>query len=171
VVDDAGRPVTAFARPLRIHIAASRAGDLPAYSRDGLTWTAIAPLLSPGLPLDGELEGYYLYNDSSLDIVTLHATYFALLEDVQAPSAPRLAVKQVRGGLRLSWPATQDNVRVAGYVVGRDGHGYRATRRTLLVVPARAGSYRVVAVDEIGNKSKASAVVHVRVGRGGIALR
>ena len=160
VTDSSGVQIHQFAAPLVIHISASQVGDVPAYSQDGKTWVTIPRLDSPNLP-DGQQDGYFRNTDGSIDIYTRHATYFGLLKDSQAPSAPTLSMKATKAGLRLSWKGSKDNVRVTGYVVSLNGHGYKATTRATVLLPLKAGLYVVRARDASGNVSKASTTVRV----------
>ena len=114
----------------------------------------------PWLPAS-QPDGYFVNADGSFDIYTRHATYFALLSDTQAPSAPRLTGQVSGRTLRLTWGGARDNVRVTGYVVSRNGVVYRTSKRTVLVLPLQPGRYRVVALDRAGNKSKQSTTITV----------
>ncbi len=160
VTSSSGAPVTAFVAPLVLHISAIDAGEVPAYSQDGSSWRAIPRLASPALP-EGQADGYYLNADGSVDIYTRHATFFGLLKDTQAPSAAQLNLRVTKTGLRASWHGMSDNVQVTGYVLSRNGHGYKASKRTSVVLPLRAGLYTVRALDAAGNVSKASKTVRV----------
>ena len=161
-----GTPITNFQQPITIHLSASRAGDTPAYSHDGVSWTPIPRLISPTLPA-GQQDGYFLNPDGSIDIFTLHATLFGLLTDAQAPSKPAVAATLTGGKLHLTLRGAKDNVRVAGYRVTLNNRLVKATAHAYLVLPARAGTYRAFALDAAGNKSKASAAVTLVGARGG----
>ena len=100
--------------------------SVPAYSHDGTTWTTIPQLDSPQLPAT-QPDGYYVNADGSADIYTRHATYFGLLLDTQAPSTPKLKIQIQKHDLRLSLTGARDNIAVAGYVISRNGHGYKST--------------------------------------------
>jgi hypothetical protein len=52
---------------------------VPAYSHDGLTWTAIPHLMGSATLPSGWPDGWYRDASQTLHIVTSHATYFALL--------------------------------------------------------------------------------------------
>lgn len=161
VTDASGTRVTSFQAPIVIHVSASQAGDVPAYSQDGVIWVIIPRLSSPELPA-GQQDGYYRNSDGSIDIYTRHATLFGLLKDTQVPTAPKLKIRVEKTGLRLSWSNTHDNIKIAGYVVSRNGHGYKASRQPHdVVLPLKAGTYTVRARDASGNVSKPSAAVKV----------
>lgn len=149
-----------FGAPLVIHISAGSSLAVPAYSQDEKVWTAIPALSAPDLPA-GQRDGYVRNADGSIDIYTRHATYFGLLSDTQAPTAPKLTGRVSGRTLRLSWSGAGDNIRVTGYVVSRNGVDYKAGVRTVLVLPLEAGRYRVAALDAAGNKSKQSATITV----------
>ncbi len=160
VTSSSGAPVTAFVAPLVLHISAIDSSEVPAYSQDGSSWRAIPRLASPALP-EGQADGYYLNADGSVDIYTRHATFFGLLKDTQAPSVAQLNLRVTKTGIRASWHGMSDNVQVTGYVLSRNGHGYKASKRTYVVLPLRAGRYTVRALDAAGNVSKASKTVQV----------
>jgi hypothetical protein len=72
--------VTAFAEPLDIVFPASLPSSaIPAYSTDGKTWTAIPKLPGTTLP-NGWSDGWYWDAQSSLHVLTLHATYYGMLK-------------------------------------------------------------------------------------------
>lgn len=154
-----GAAVTSFAEPLVIRFPAS-SGSVPAYSPDGVSWVAIPRLGFRELPA-GQRDGYFLNADGSYDVYTRHATYFGLLKDVQAPKTPAFKVRVTKTTLRLSWHGAKDNVRVVGYVVQKNGRGYRATKRTILVLPLQTGRYQVVAQDAAGNRSSRSTTIEI----------
>jgi hypothetical protein len=160
VTDGSGTKVTSFLEPIIIHIPASAASGVPAYSEDGITWVTIPQLPTPSLP-DGQPDGYYRNADGSVDIYTRHATLFGLLEDTQAPTAPTLRARVDSNKLYLLLKGAKDNVRVASYQVLFNGHQLKTTVHGYLVLPARAGRFQVTATDTAGNKSKPSAAVKV----------
>ncbi len=93
VTDAAGNPVTQFAKPLKLHISASEADNVPAYSQDGITWRPIPRLTSLPLPPTQE-DGYFVNTDGSIDIYTRHATFFGLLK------ATKFKISSVKVGLK-----------------------------------------------------------------------
>ncbi len=93
VTDAAGNPVTRFAKPLRLHISASEADNVPAYSQDGITWRPIPRLTSLPLPPTQE-DGYFVNTDGSIDIYTRHATFFGLVK------ATKFKIGSVKAGLK-----------------------------------------------------------------------
>ena len=56
--------------PLVIHFPATalKKATVPASSVDAVSWTPIPPLSSDSLP-DGQLEGYYVRSDGSIDLL------------------------------------------------------------------------------------------------------
>jgi hypothetical protein len=173
VTGGGGAKVTSFERPLRIHVASVGAGDLPAYSADGVTWTPIPRLLASPLPA-GLADGYVLNADGSVDIYTRHATLFGYVRDVEAPTAAELRVRITRKALRLGLLGARDNVAVTGYVVWRNGRGYTPAKTSFFGLPLRAGRYWVVALDaahNVGRRSNTVTVVRVRDRQHPFAIR
>ncbi len=161
ITDDAtGQAVTQFSAPLVIHISALAPGEVPAFSHDGTTWTTIPALASASLP-DGQSDGYFLNPDGSIDIYTRHATLYGLLVDTQAPTAPTAKALLQKSGIRLSWAGSKDNLKVDHYVISKNGHGYQTTKRTVLVLPLKTGTYVIRALDAAGNKSAASTKITI----------
>jgi hypothetical protein len=74
-----GSAVTAFAIPLDLQFPDAPVAVAPAYSHDGLTWTAIPHLMGSTTLPSGWPDGWYRDASQTLHIVTSHATYFALL--------------------------------------------------------------------------------------------
>ncbi len=159
VTDMAGNPVTRFAKPIKLSISASEVGNVPAFSKDGITWTPIPRLFSLPLPPTQD-DGYFINADGSVDIYTMHATFFGLLNDTRAPSVPKVNARIAGSKLFLRFTA-KDNVKVAKYRILFNGRVVKVTQRRYLVLKARAGTFRVVAVDTAGNKSKPSAAIKV----------
>jgi hypothetical protein len=165
-----GAPITGFQQPITIHLSASQAGDTPAYSHDGVSWTPIPRLSSPVLPA-GQQDGYFLNPDGSVDIYTLHATLFGLLTDTQAPSKPTVVAKVLGGKLYLTLRGAKDNVRLARYRVTLNGRAVKTTARAYLVLPAHAGTYRALALDAAGNTSKPSTTISVVRAHGRLTIK
>jgi hypothetical protein len=160
ITNAGGAAVTSFAAPMVLHIDAGQTTDVPAYSENGVTWTTIPRLGAPVLP-DGQEDGYFVNGDGSIDVYTRHATYYALVKDTQGPTAPTFKGRITAVSLRLSWRGMHDNVRVTGYVVLRNGHTLKTTKRTIVVLPRKAGRYVVYALDAAGNKGKRSHTITV----------
>ena len=152
VTTAAGEVVTSFDQPLVIHVSTSAAGDVPAYSHDGITWTTIPKLPGPNLPV-GQQDGYVSNTDGSIDIYTRHATYFGLLRDVEAPTAPIVSARLSGRLLLLTWHGAKDNIAVSDYRVEAKGRSLPLTAHTSLGIAARVGRYYVVALDASGNAS------------------
>ncbi len=172
VTDMAGNAVTQFAAPIKLHISASEVGDVPAFSRGGITWTPIPRLFSLPLP-PSQHDGYFVNNDGSVDIYTRHATFFGLLKDTQAPSVPQVEARIAGSKLYLVM-TVKDNVELIKCLALFNGRVLKApyhnvshgrvptvTHHGYLLLAARAGTFQVVAIDTAGNKSKLSAAVKV----------
>ncbi len=162
VTDMAGNRITKFAKPMKLHISASEVGDVPAFSKDGTTWTPIPRLFSLPLPPTQE-DGYFVNTDGSVDIYTRHATLFGLLKDTQKPSTPTIKARIAGSELYLRCKA-KDNLKVAKYLLLFNGRVIRkvaAKNYSYMELAARVGTFRMVAVDTAGNKSKASRAIKV----------
>ena len=158
--DSSGQEVTSLAQPMTIHVGSPPGNYVPAYSQDGTSWTPMPRLSSPELPA-GQPDGYYVNADGSIDIYTRHLTYFTLLKDVQAPSQPKLRL--TLGKKLYMSKSSRDNVRLAFYVITRNGRTVKKTPHGYLPLPARVGTYRVFAVDTSGNRSAPASFRVVRV--------
>lgn len=166
VTDGAGHLITSFSLPLRIHVASPGGFVAPSYSADGVTWRLIPRLASPALG-PGMTDGYFLNADGSYDIYTLHASSFALLKDIQGPTAPgSFAGRFEHGVLLLSWtPATDNSGLIDHYQLDLNGAAaskYAATATTASIrkLGARHNSAFVLhAVDPAGNVGAASKAV------------
>ncbi len=161
-------PVTRFNTLLVVHVSSPPTGVVVAYSGDGASWKTIRRLSSPALPVNGT-SGYLVGSDGSLDIYTLIPGYFALLQDVAAPTRPvGLSGRFVKQKLRLKWRASRDNSgAVAGYQIALNGTPVQTlegpAKRAFVRKLKRSGRsiYRVRAVDSAGNQSSLSRYVKV----------
>ncbi|HEY2296322.1 MAG TPA: fibronectin type III domain-containing protein [Jatrophihabitans sp.] len=86
--------------------------------------------------------------------------------DWTAPTAPHVTASGAGAGkITVQWPGANDNVKVTGYDVYRDGKvavgNVSGTRWTDTQVPGSRHRYRVVAFDAAGNRSASSNVVTV----------
>ena len=155
VTGTGGNAITAFPVPLVLHMTPSGPPPfVPSYSPDGLTWVPIPQLAAPTLP-PGQPDGYFLNPGGSIDIYTRHATFFGVLKDVQAPSAPTsLRASYAPGRLTFTWGASTDNVGVSGYTLlgGATPESIQGGATTIAVRPA-TGVYSLHATDAAGNKS------------------
>ncbi|MHB8059648.1 MAG: glycoside hydrolase domain-containing protein [Gaiellaceae bacterium] len=159
-------PVARFNTLLAIHVTSPPKGAVVAFSADGLSWKTIRRLRSAALPVNGT-SGYLINADGSLDIYTLVPGYFALLQDVAAPTAPgNLRGHLVKRKLELKWRASGDNSgAVAGYQIIRDGlpiQTVAGTAKSALVSKLRRSGrsiYRVRSIDGAGNQSPLSGYV------------
>jgi hypothetical protein len=156
-------PVTRFNTLLSIHVAAPPKGVVVAFSSDGTSWKTIRRLSSAALPFNGT-SGYLVKSDGSLDIYTLVPGYFALLQDIAAPTTPAgLRGSIVKRKLQLKWQASSDNSgSVAGYQITRAGTpvltAAGSAKSALVGKLPRTGRsiYRVRALDAAGNQSPLS---------------
>jgi hypothetical protein len=161
-------PVTRFNTLLAIHASSPPPGVVVGYSGDGVNWTTIRRLSSAALPVGGS-SGYLVGSDGSLDIYTLVPGYFALLQDIAAPTTPSaLRGHFVKRKLALKWPASSDNSgEVAGYQITLNGASVTtvagSARSVLLSKLKRKGRsiIRVRALDAAGNVSPLSSYVKV----------
>jgi hypothetical protein len=161
-------PVSRFNTLLAVHVSSPPPGVIVAFSSDGQSWTPIRRLSSAVLPI-GSDSGYLVESDGSLDIYTLVPGYFALLQDIAAPTKPAaLKGRFVKRKLMLKWPASSDNSgTIAGYEIVLNGVPIQTLTGTaksaLLNKFKRNGRsvYRVRAIDPSGNKSPFSNYVKV----------
>jgi hypothetical protein len=163
-----GTPVARFNTLLAIHVSSPPKGVVVAFSSDGVRWKTIRRLSSAALPVNGS-SGYLVRSDGSLDIYTLVPGYFALLQDIGAPTTPTtLRGRFVMRKLMLEWRASSDNSgAVAGYQITLNGAPIQtltgtATSASLSKFKKNGRSiYRVRAIDAAGNKSPLSSYVKV----------
>jgi hypothetical protein len=163
-----GVPISRFNTLLAIHVSAPPLGVVVAFSSDGQSWKPIRRLSSAFLPV-GSNSGYLVESDGSLDIYTLVPGYFALLQDIAAPTKPTtLRGRFVKRKLMLKWRAASDNSgAIASYQVALNGAPIQTLAGTaksaLLSKFKKTGRsiYRVRAIDAAGNKSPLSSYVKV----------
>jgi hypothetical protein len=161
-------PVARFNTLLDVHVTSPPKGVVVAYSADGVSWKAIRRLSSAALPVNGT-SGYLVNSDGSLDIYTLVPGYFALLQDVAAPTKPSsLRGNLVKRKLQLKWGASSDNSgAVAGYQITLGGNLVQTvagTAKSAFVSKLRQSGrsiYRIRAIDGAGNQSPLSGYVKV----------
>jgi Domain of unknown function (DUF1906) len=162
-----GVPISRFNTLLAIHVS-SPAQGIVAFSSDGQSWTPIRRLSSAALPV-GSDNGYLVEADGSLDIYTLVPGYFALLQDIAAPTEPTtLKGRFVARRLMLKWRASSDNGgAIASYQVTLNGAPIQTLAGTatsaLLNKFKKKGRniFRVRAIDAAGNKSPLSNYIKV----------
>ena len=161
-------PVTRFNTLLDVHVTLPPKGVVVAFSADGVSWKPIRRLSSAALPVNGT-SGYLVNSDGSLDIYTLVPGYFALLQDVAAPTKPSsLRGNLVKRKLQLKWGASSDNSgAVAGYQITLGGtlvQTVAGTAKSAFVSKLRQSGrsiYRIRAIDGAGNQSPLSGYVKV----------
>src|SRR5262249_17949712 len=109
-----GQPVHHFLKPIEILLRTSGKGLVPATYEAG-AWRGLRRMPSDVLP-DGWQDGFTA-NSSSFLLRTLHLTEFAVLRDVQAPSAPTDVLGfLIDGHLTLTWAPGADNSGTYDYV-------------------------------------------------------
>jgi hypothetical protein len=159
---DGATPVAGFAAPLTLRFQPPTAGVVPAFSRDGTSWTVLLHLPNQRLP-KGATAGYTTKNGTVV-VTTLVPGSFGLLTDVGGPTRPRSPAATFEGGvLRLAWQPSRDNSgTIASYRITRGGnqvHTVPGTSTTAAVLPPSPGDhavFRVVALDAAGNQSTPS---------------
>lgn len=112
--------ITTFAKPIEIIYYAPESDSAPQYSADGITWVAI-PQLAAGtttLPA-GARDGWYKDAAGAIHVLTLHATYFALLQGGPSSAGPakstalsltfgmKRTVKRIAGGVTVFFQPTK----------------------------------------------------------------
>ena len=161
-------PVTDFAEPLTIHIAAAarepRAGVLA--GRGDLDAAAAAQLGALSRP--GRKRRLRPQPDGSVDIQTTASGYFALLPDTTRPPAPAsLTGHFSHGSLVLQWPPSTDaSGPAASYQVTLTNQPLltidgATTATTHAFHPNAPSVFRVLATDAAGNVSQPSKPVVV----------
>lgn len=97
--------ITTFTKPIEIIYHSPESDSAPQYSADGITWVAI-PQLPAGtttLPA-GQRDGWYKDAAGAIHVLTLHATYFALLQggpsSAAAPAAKSTALSLITFGVK-----------------------------------------------------------------------
>lgn len=161
-------PVSRFNTLLAIHVTAPPKGVVVAFSADGASWKTTRRLSSRALPVSGT-SGYLVNSDGSLDIYTLVPGYFALLQDIAAPTKPsNLRGRLVKRKLQLKWGASSDNSgAVASYQItlgGKPAQTVAGNVKSSFVSKIRRSGrslYRVRAIDGAGNQSPLSGYVKV----------
>lgn len=136
-----GGAVTTMQEPLDLTFWGSNPPTvLPSFSEDGIDFTSMPQLSSPELPA-GFRDGWFRDPDGTVHILTLHATYFGLL-DPSTKTHPELTAK----------------VRVP-----RTIHSVSANGLTLTVSPSLPGRLHLVLRQ--GGRVFGQKVAHVRTGR------
>lgn len=169
VKDSSGKAVTQFAAPIDLAFPDAPASFVPAYSHDGITWTAIPALAGPTLP-DGQQDGWYRDAAGTLHVLTRHATEFAIYKKGvfgdparNHAGAPKLSVvrkpaRTRKGAVLTARIKVDEQAKLAVSLL--DAHG-----KTMILT--RAGSRVGVALT--GGKVKA--LLRETDAAGGIPLR
>ena len=121
----AGTYVTEFDAPIEIVFSnPSGSPAVPAHSPDASNWRSIPPF-GGSLPAS-QRDGFTL-SGSDVHVWTRHLTYFALLLDDEAPTAPRdLAGVLADDGLTLRWiPGTDSSGQIGNIVLYVNDEPYR----------------------------------------------
>ena len=121
----AGTYVTEFNAPIEIIFSnPSGAPAIPGQSPDASTWQTIAPLSAP---LSASQREGFTRSGSGVHVWTRHLTYFGLMLDNGAPTAPRDLAGVVAGdGLTLRWiPGTDASGQIGNVLMFVNGEPYR----------------------------------------------
>jgi hypothetical protein len=120
----AGTYVTQFDAPIEIVFSNPSGGaTVPAHSPNGSTWTTIPPI---GGPLPAWQPDGFTRSGSDVHVWTRHLTYFGLLRDAGAPTAPRdLAGVVADDGLTLRWaPGSDASGQMGNFILFVNGESY-----------------------------------------------
>lgn len=157
----------------RVHMSAS-----PGFTADGANLLGTATGTSFTQAGVGAGTWYYrvLAQDAAGNLSEASSAVELVMPDTAPPSAPTEVTATVEAtGVVLSWGAASDDVRVHGYEVHRwDEEAFTPGAGTLVGtvtgtgfteagVPRGRWFYRVLALDEAGNRGDASAAVPVEV--------
>jgi hypothetical protein len=123
----AGTYVTEFLAPIEI-IFSNPTGVpvLPAWSADGTSsWRTMAPLAEATLPATRP-DGFFR-DSGGVHVLTRHLTFFGLMLDNEAPTAPREVAGVVGAdGLTIRWvPGTDSSGQLGHVVLFVNGQPYR----------------------------------------------
>lgn len=163
-----GSPITTFASPATLLFKPPTTGTVPAFSRDGTTWTVLLRLPGRRLP-KGATAGYTARPDGSVVVTTLVTGWFGLLTDIAGPTRPAAPTTTFGNGrLTLHWRPSLDNSgTIASYRITRGGVPVRtvagaSTSSPLTpIAPGERAVFRVTALDGAGNASTPSAALLV----------
>ena len=155
----AGTYVTEFNAPIEI-IFSNPSGTpaIPGHSPDASTWQTIAPISGP---LGASQRDGFTRSGSDVHVWTRHLTYFGLLLDDGAPTAPRDLAGVVRDdGLTLRWiPGTDASGQLGNLLLFVNGEPYREFGPTEFEAKLGAfsagdtRSFTLVQKDAVGNAS------------------
>ena len=160
--------ISGFGAAVTVHLLKQPTGLEPAFSTDGVNWTALPKLTTTGLS-SSVLSAYSVDPDGTIEIQTLVPGYFGLIADTTPPTAPGLTAKLLPTGLYLSWLPSTDNSGVASYSLLKNGVSVQTLASTVHKATLRkfAGGaqtvYRVQATDAAGNVGPVSRPIVVQV--------
>ncbi len=182
VLTKGGKSVTHLDAPLDIGFPGAPGNITPAFTVDGIHWTAIPELGSSSL-LTGLTDGWYRDRQGDLHILSLHATIFGLLSKgtgVTAGQEPaalgyQVARKLPRGGATLSLLVQPTRAGALTVTLTRKGRTLASWHRSLpaasrllkLTLPraaSTAGADRLSLVLKAGGKVVTHAVSVTVVG-------
>ena len=161
----AGTPVTEFKAPIEIIFANPTGGPtVPGHSPDATTWSTIPPL---GGPLPAQQRDGFSRSGTDVHVWTRHLTYFGLMLDGGAPTAPTgVAGVVASDGLTIRWiPGTDASGQLGNVILRVNGEDYREFGPTELEAklgPFTEGDTRtfmLVQKDAAGNASAPSAAL------------
>ncbi|HEY8102924.1 MAG TPA: Ig-like domain-containing protein, partial [Gaiellaceae bacterium] len=157
----AGTAVTEFEAPIDVVIP-NPSGEpvLPSTSQTGASWRTLARLAGPALPAS-QRDGYYLDGGGSIHILTRHLTYYSLLRDNEAPTAPRhIAGVVADDGLTIRWiPGTDSSGQLGNVLLYVNGEEYRFFGPTEFEAkmgafsPTDTRTFTLAQLDAAGNRS------------------
>jgi hypothetical protein len=148
-----GTAVKSFAHPLELVFGGAPGNVIPAWSANGLAWTAVPRILAGPLPVGLE-DGWYRDSSGAVHLLTSHATDFGLLASVAGLVPTRepaalgyVAPAKVRFGRRLVIRVTATRPgTLAIALAGRSWHRKLSGAEVLsLALPPRVhkGTYRI----------------------------
>ncbi|MDX6412280.1 MAG: large repetitive protein, partial [Gaiellaceae bacterium] len=161
---------TGFGRELVLEIPDPTGKALPVTSDGSGSWRLIPPLpANANGRLPAAMEDAFYRDRGNIEILSRHLTPFALVRDVQAPTAPTdLAGTFDAGGLNVKWTPGVDNSNLLGpAIVYADGKPLEtvtsgATTTSVGLATATDGRrFSIVQTDASGNASSQSKVLIV----------
>ncbi|MGE5690197.1 MAG: OmpL47-type beta-barrel domain-containing protein [Pseudomonadota bacterium] len=111
----AGTQVHNFLVPLEIVLTSTSSTSVIPATYEGGAWRTIRPVPTAGRLPEGRDDGFFRDADG-IHVLTRHLTLFALVRDVEPPSAPRAIGVVGEDGLTLRWLPGEDNSGVSGQV-------------------------------------------------------
>jgi hypothetical protein len=151
VTDTSGNAVTEFAAPIDLVFPSVPVGAIPAYSHDGVTWTAVPQLAGTTLPA-GYPDGWFSDATGSVHLLTLHATDFGTLAaGSKVTSALQLTVVvkrtlNLRYGHKILVHVTSSLPGTGTIAFATRGKTVASLNRTVSVKPVLTGKAQVITI-------------------------